>query len=299
MKHLSDKNLSPQEAQLFAQLDVHRLPQHIAVIMDGNGRWARKRRLPRIMGHRAGVRGVRHVAETAARIGIPWLTLYAFSAENWKRRPQSEVDFLMRLLKSYLKSEVAVMNRNNIRLEYIGRTHELPDDVQECMRWAREATAQNSGMVLTLALNYGARTELVDAFQSIVKAAANNGGLKHLNIDEELISRHLYTQHQPDPDLVIRTSGEMRISNFLLWQIAYAEIYVTNKLWPDFDGTDLLHAIADYQKRERRYGGLGAAGASPEVIAALEDAALASELRPEAQLSTPKEHKIPTVQRRR
>ena len=288
MKHLSEKKLTPQEARIFAELDPHRLPQHVAVIMDGNGRWARKRRLPRVMGHRAGVRGVRQVAETAARIGIPWITLYAFSAENWKRRPQAEVDFLMRLLKVYLKQEVPVMNRNNIRLEYIGRTHELPADVQEHMRWAREATAQNSGMVLTLALNYGARSELVDAFQAIVKAAANNGGLKHLNIDEELISRHLYTHHQPDPDLVIRTSGEMRISNFLLWQIAYAEIYVTEKLWPDFDGTDLLHAIADYQKRERRYGGLGTAGASPEVLAALEDAELGSELNGEESVSVSK-----------
>ena len=259
MKHLSEKKLSPEEARIFAQLDPHRLPQHIAVIMDGNGRWARKRRLPRVMGHRAGVRGVRQVAETAARIGIPWVTLYAFSAENWKRRPQSEVAFLMRLLKAYLKSEVPVMNRNNIRLEYIGRIHELPADVQEHMRWAKDATAQNTGMVLTLALNYGARTELVDAFQAIVKAAANNGGLKHLNIDEELISRHLYTHHQPDPDLVIRTSGEMRLSNFLLWQLAYAEIYVTPTLWPDFRGQHLLEAIAEYQNRERRYGGLGSA----------------------------------------
>jgi len=287
MKHLNQKKLSPEEARIFAQLDPHRLPQHIAIIMDGNGRWARNRRLPRFMGHRAGVRGVRHVAETAARIGIPWVTLYAFSAENWKRRPQSEVDFLMRLLKSYLKQEVPTMNRNNIRLEYIGRIQELPADVQEHMQWAKDATAQNTGMVLTLALNYGARSELVDAFQSIVKAAANNGGLKHLNIDEELIARHLYTYHQPDPDLVIRTSGEMRVSNFLLWQIAYAEIYVTNKLWPDFDGTDLLHALSNYQKRERRYGGLGNGGASPEVLAALEDAELASELE-----SDEHEHKV-------
>ena len=299
MKHLSQKNLSPEEARIFAQLDAHRLPQHVAIIMDGNGRWARKRRLPRFMGHRAGVRGVRHVAETAARIGIPWVTLYAFSAENWKRRPQSEVDFLMRLLKSYLKQEVPTMNRNNIQLEYIGRTQELPPDVREHMQWAKDATAQNTGMVLTLALNYGSRSELVDAFQSIVTAAANNGGLKHLNIDEELISRHLYTHHQPDPDLVIRTSGEMRVSNFLLWQIAYAEIYVTNKLWPDFDGTDLLHAISNYQTRERRYGGLGNAGASPEVLAALEDAELTSELAPEEEDSEVKVRKSLSTTRRR
>ena len=256
MKHLSEKKLSPDEARILAELDPHRLPQHIAIIMDGNGRWARKRRLPRVMGHRAGVRGVRQVAETAARIGIPWVTLYAFSAENWKRRPQSEVDFLMRLLKVYLKQEVPVMNRNNIRLEYIGRTHELPPDVQEHMQWAKDATAQNTGMVLTLALNYSARSELVDAFNSLVKAAACNGGIDHLRVDEQAIAQHLYTRHLPDPDLVIRTSGEMRLSNFLLWQLAYAEIYVTPTLWPDFRGQHLLEAIAEYQKRERRYGGL-------------------------------------------
>ncbi len=242
--------------------------------MDGNGRWARRRHLPRFMGHRAGVQTVRRIAETAVNSGIPWLTLYAFSVENWKRRPQAEVNFLMGLLKTYLKSEVPVMNRNNIRMTYIGRTHELPEDVQEIMRWTAEATSRNDGMVLTLALNYGARLELVDAFQSILKTAQRNGGLAHLQIDEELIARHLYTCQQPDPDLVIRTSGELRVSNFLLWQIAYSEIYVTSKLWPDFKGTDLLLAIADYQKRERRYGGLGNAGASPEVLSALEDASL-------------------------
>src|SRR5262245_24075711 len=165
MKHLrrnsTPPKLSGEEARVFAQLDLLRLPQHIAIIMDGNGRWARHRHLPRFLGHRAGVQAVRQVVETAARIGLPWLTLYAFSAENWKRRPQSEVDFLMRLLKTYLKAEVPVMNKNNIRLAYIGRTHELPEDVQSCMDWARDATSQNTGMVLTLALNYGARIELV------------------------------------------------------------------------------------------------------------------------------------------
>lgn len=234
------------------------MPKHIAIIMDGNGRWAKKRHLPRIAGHRQGVLSVREVVETASRIGIPCLTLYAFSVENWKRRPATETGFLMGLLRRYLKKEVPLMLENNIRLEYIGRQHELPPEVQEVMDWARGTTAKNTGMRLTLALNYGARTEIVDAFQSIVRTAQANGGLSADKIDEELVSRHLYTSQFPDPDLVIRTSGEMRLSNFLLWQLAYAEIFVTEKLWPDFGGTDLLGAIAEYQKRERRYGGLGA-----------------------------------------
>jgi undecaprenyl diphosphate synthase len=247
--------LSRKEAAVYAKLDPHRLPHHIAIIMDGNGRWARSRHLPRVAGHKAGVDAVRSTVETAARIGVPALTLYAFSAENWKR-PHLETSFLMRLLRQYLKKEVPTLNRNNIRLEYIGREHELPAEVRERMNWAREATARNGGMVLTLALNYGARSELVDAFNAIVKKAANNGGVEHLRIDEDAVHAHLYTAHLPDPDLVVRTSGELRLSNFLLWQVAYAEIYVTQTLWPDFRGEDLLEAIAEYQKRERRYGGL-------------------------------------------
>jgi undecaprenyl diphosphate synthase len=248
--------LDRKEAKVYASLDPDKLPRHIAIIMDGNGRWAKRRHMPRVAGHRAGVAAVRSTVETAARIHVPALTLYAFSAENWQRRPATETGFLMRLLRHFLKQEVPTLNNNNIRLEYIGRKHELPAEVQERMQWAREATAKNTGMVLTLALNYGARLEIVDAFQSIVKAAATNGGLNHLKIDEETISRHLYTSNLPDPDLVIRTSGEMRVSNFLLWQIAYAEIYVTDILWPDFRGVSLLEAIADFQKRERRFGGV-------------------------------------------
>jgi len=248
--------LDRKEAEVYSQLDPQRLPRHIAIIMDGNGRWARQRHLPRIAGHRAGVQSVRSTVETAARVHVPALTLYAFSAENWKRRPRSEVDFLMTLLRRYLKAEVPTLNKNNIRLEYIGRQHELPPKVQERMAWAREATAQNTGMVLTLALNYGARLELVDAFNNILSAALNNGGLGHLEIDEEIIEKHLYTRNLPDPDLVIRTSGEMRLSNFLLWQVAYAEIYVTPTLWPEFRGSHLLEAVSEFQKRERRYGGL-------------------------------------------
>ncbi len=262
MRGIVPAGLNRKEAALYQLLDTKKFPRHIAIIMDGNGRWAHQRHLPRIAGHRAGVTAVRSTVETAARIGISSLTLYAFSTENWQRRPHTEVDFLMRLLRHYLKQEVPTLNKNNIRLEYIGRQHELPPAVQERMNWAREATAANTGLRLTLALNYSARLELVDAFHGIAQAAAHNGGLAHLKIDEELVSRHLYTRHLPDPDLVIRTSGEMRLSNFLLWQSAYAEIYVTPTLWPDFRGIHLLSAIADFQKRERRYGGLGSNGNS-------------------------------------
>ena len=259
MTTLQDKvpaGLDRKEVEVYRRLDPARLPQHIAIIMDGNGRWAKRRHMPRVAGHRAGVAAVRSTVETAARIHIPALTLYAFSEENWKKRPASEVGFLMGLLSRYLKAEVPTLNKNNIRLDYIGRQHELPAEVQERMNWARQATAQNTGMVLTLALNYSARSELVDAFRAIVEAASRNGGVDHLGIDEEMVSRNLYTRHLPDPDLVVRTSGEMRLSNFLLWQLAYAEIYVTSTLWPEFRGVHLLEGIAEYQKRERRYGGL-------------------------------------------
>ena len=250
------QGLDRKEAEVYRRLDPARLPKHIAIIMDGNGRWAKRRHMPRVAGHRAGVAAVRSTVETAARIHIPALTLYAFSEENWKKRPKTEVGFLMGLLSRYLKAEVPTLNENNIRLEYIGRQQELPADVQERMEWARAATSRNTGMVLTLALNYSARSELVDAFRSMLHAASQNGGIDHLHIDEDTVARHLYTRDLPDPDLVVRTSGEMRLSNFLLWQLAYAEIYVTPTLWPDFRGTHLLEGIAEFQKRERRYGGL-------------------------------------------
>ena len=263
MQSTAPAGLDRKEAEVYQRLDPARLPKHIAIIMDGNGRWARRRHLPRIAGHRAGVSAVRSTVETASSVGIAALTLYAFSEENWKKRPKSEVDFLMGLLGRYLKAEVPTLNKNNIRLEYIGRQQELPPSVQDKMEWARQATAGNTGMVLTLALNYSARSELVDAFRSLVATAASNGGLHHLKIDEDMVSRHLYTRHLPDPDLVIRTSGEMRLSNFLLWQLAYAEIYVTDTLWPEFRGVHLLEGIAEYQKRERRYGGLNDEGSHP------------------------------------
>ena len=247
--------LSEEERAVYARLKPERMPQHVAIIMDGNGRWARRRSLKRFLGHQQGARSVQLVTETASRIGLPWLTLYAFSLENNLRRPRSEVSFLMRLLKSYLESNLQRMMDNNVRIRYIGRTRELPPEVQEKMRWAEEATARNSGTTLTLALNYGGRSELVDAFRALA-AETRQKQLSPEQITEEDIHRHLYTAHMPDPDLLIRTSGEMRISNFLPWQIAYTEIFVTERYWPDFRGLHLLEAIEDFQRRERRYGGL-------------------------------------------
>lgn len=247
--------LTAEERAVYATLKPGCLPEHVAIIMDGNGRWAGHRSLKRFLGHQQGANSVQLVTETASRIGLPWLTLYAFSLENNLRRPRAEVNFLMRLLKTYLESNLQRMMDNNVRLRYIGRTHELPVEVQEKMRLAEEATARNTGTTLTLALNYGGRSELVDAFRSLAVEMKH----KHISperITEEDIHRHLYTAHMPDPDLLIRTSGEMRLSNYLLWQVAYTEIFVTDRLWPDFRGIHLLEAIADFQCRERRYGGL-------------------------------------------
>jgi undecaprenyl diphosphate synthase len=248
--------LTTEERAIYATLKPERLPEHVAIIMDGNGRWAGGRSLKRFFGHQQGAKSVQLVTETASRIGLPWLTLYAFSLENNLRRPRAEVNFLMRLLKSYLENNLERMMANNVRIRYIGRISELPVEVQEKMRWASEATAHNTGTTLTLALNYGGRSELVDAFRALA-AEMEQKQITPDRICEEDIHRHLYTAHMPDPDLMIRTSGEMRISNFLPWQIAYSEIFVTNRLWPDFRGIHLLEAIADFQRRERRYGGLG------------------------------------------
>jgi undecaprenyl diphosphate synthase len=248
--------LTADERAVYSTLKPERLPEHVAIIMDGNGRWAGRRSLKRFLGHQQGAKSVQLVTETASRIGLPWLTLYAFSLENNLRRPRAEVNFLMRLLRAYLESNVQRMMDNNVRMRYIGRTHELPPEVQDKMRWAEDMTSRNTGTTLTLALNYGARSELVDAFRGLAAEMRQ----KHITPDritEEDIHRHLYTAHMPDPDLLIRTSGEMRISNYLLWQIAYAEIYVTDRLWPDFRGIHLLEAIAAFQRRERRFGGIG------------------------------------------
>jgi undecaprenyl diphosphate synthase len=240
---------SPEES-LARQVNFDRLPQHIAVIMDGNGRWAAQRHLPRVEGHRAGIDSVREIVETSARIGIPVLTLYAFSVENWKR-PATEVSTLMSLLKRYLRLELNTLLRNNIRFKVIGRFSELAPDVQSELKAAEDRTASNAGMQFNIALNYGGRAEIVEAARRMLAAKIDPNEL-----DETRFAGFLYTADQPDPDLLIRTSGEMRVSNFLLWQIAYAEIWVTDTLWPDFRKRHLLEAIIDYQKRDRRYGGI-------------------------------------------
>jgi undecaprenyl diphosphate synthase len=249
--------LSPgqREWRLATQLDPKRLPGHIAIIMDGNGRWARQRNYPRILGHKAGISSVRTVVEACAQIGIEALTLYAFSVENWKR-PRHEVEGLWRLLRFYLRRELPSLMRNEVQLVAIGRTESLPAAAQDELQNAIEKTSSNRGMRLNLAINYGGRTELVDAVNTMLDNARLEGNLDSLEITEEAIAEHLYTAGLKDPDLLIRTSGEMRISNFLLWQIAYSELYVTDTLWPDFGRMDLLEALAEYQLRDRRFGGL-------------------------------------------
>ena len=242
---------SPEEA-LVRQVDFDRLPRHVAVIMDGNGRWAAQRHLPRVEGHRAGIDSVRDIVESSARLGIEVLTLYAFSVENWKR-PASEVSVLMSLLKRYLRSELNTLLTNNIRFRVIGRKDDLAPDVRKELDDAESRTASNGGMLFNIALNYGGRAEIVDAAHRAIAE-----GIAPEALDEERFGRLLYTGGQPDPDLLIRTSGEMRVSNFLLWQIAYAEIWVTDTLWPDFRRHHLLEAIRDFQKRHRRYGGINA-----------------------------------------
>jgi undecaprenyl diphosphate synthase len=237
------------EAALLSRVDFSRLPRHIAIIMDGNGRWARMRSLPRVDGHRAGIAAVRDVVETSARLGLEVLTLYAFSVENWKR-PRLEVNTLMSLLREYLRNELRTLLDNKIAFNVIGRTEELNDAVRRDLDEAREATKGNRGLLFNVALSYGGRAEIVDACNRLLRERPRDGAV----VDEEIFARYLYTAGQPDPDLLIRTSGELRISNFLLWQIAYAEIWVTETLWPDFRRGELLQAIVDYQKRERRYG---------------------------------------------
>ena len=235
---------------LVEQVNFDRLPIHVAVIMDGNGRWAAQRHLPRVEGHRAGIDAVRQTLETAARLGVEVLTLYAFSIENWKR-PAAEVRTLMLLLKRYLRAELNTLLSNNIRFRVIGRVEDLAHDIQDELRVAMDRTHHSTGMLFNIALNYGGRAEIVDAARRAIAA-----GLRPEELDEERFAGFLYTAGQPDPDLLIRTSGEMRVSNYLLWQIAYAEIYVTETLWPDFRRRHLLEAMLAYQKRERRYGGI-------------------------------------------
>jgi undecaprenyl diphosphate synthase len=243
-----------EEEELLRKIDFSNLPQHIAIIMDGNGRWAKQRGLKRVVGHKEGVKAVREVTETSARLGIKVLTLYAFSNENWKR-PQYEINTLMKLLREYLHKELPTLMKNNIALHPIGRIYRLPKSVVKDLEHVKEQTKNNTGLILNLALSYGARTEITDAFHKLYQALTEKK-LKIEEVNEEIIDTFLYTKGQPHPDLLIRTSGEMRISNFLLWQIAYSEIWVTSAFWPDFSKKDLLTAIIDFQKRERRYGGL-------------------------------------------
>ena len=230
------------------------LPTHVAIIMDGNGRWAKARHLPRVEGHRNGVESVRAVIRAAGEVGVKYLTLYAFSVENWNR-PKDEVDTLMKYLARFLKNEIGELNRNNVRLEAIGQIWRLPEAVQEQLVKTRAALARNTGLTLVLALSYGSRTELVEAARSIAEKV-KAGGLEPAEINERLVSEHLYTRHHPDPDLLIRTSGELRVSNFLLWQISYAEFVITPTLWPDFRKAQFFEALEEYARRHRRFGGL-------------------------------------------
>jgi undecaprenyl diphosphate synthase len=254
------------EADLVGRIDFDRLPRHIAIIMDGNGRWARQRSLPRVAGHRAGIAAVRDVVETSARIGCEVLTLYAFSVENWQR-PRAEVSTLMSLLREYLRKELKTLLQHDIAFNVIGRIEELAEPVRRDLEETRAATRDNRGLLFNIALSYGGRTEIVDACNRLLRERGTPvvPGKAPEPIDEATFERYLYTAGQPDPDLLIRTSGELRISNFLLWQIAYSEIWVTETLWPDFRRGELLQAIVDYQKRERRYGRVGP---SPRSVAA-------------------------------
>ena len=243
-----------REEALLNNIVWDRLPRHVAIIMDGNGRWAAQRGQPRIAGHRAGVEAVRAAVDTGARLGLQALTLYAFSTENWKR-PRYEVDALMRMLRRYIRMELDEIDRQNIKFQTIGRTCALAENVRSEIARATEQTSRNKGMVLSVALNYGGRAEIVDACRAAVRRLIDEGAAPD-EITEERIERELYTRNLPELDLLVRTSGELRISNFLLWQNAYSEIHVTETLWPDFRRVHLLEAIVDYQSRDRRFGGL-------------------------------------------
>jgi len=247
-----------EEMQILRSLDLARLPRHIAIIMDGNGRWAGRRHLPRVAGHRAGIASVRDVVEASARLGLEAITLYAFSKENWKR-PRAEVETLMQLLREYLRRELETLQKNRIRFRVIGAIEELVAPVREELERGMAATSGNDGLLFNIALSYGGRAEIVEACRRLLSEAAS-GRVDPASLDEATFARFLYTAGVPDPDLLIRTSGELRVSNFLLWQIAYAEIWVTETLWPDFRRRELFRAIADFQKRNRRYGGIGAGG---------------------------------------
>ena len=231
------------------------IPRHIAIIMDGNGRWAKSRGLPRIKGHERGADAVRECVEGCGELKVEFLTLYAFSAENWQR-PKTEIIALMHLLEKFLKEKTPELLEKNVRLQAIGRLTDLPASCQKQLHTSIAATAGNTGLTLILALSYGARLEIIDGIKSLLRQI-EEGHIDKAMIDVEMFSKHLYTRYYPDPDLLIRTSGEMRLSNFLLWQLSYTEMYVTPKLWPDFTKQDLLAAVEEYGQRQRRYGGVG------------------------------------------
>lgn len=243
-----------KENTVLENLDLDKIPQHIAIIMDGNGRWAKLRGMPRAMGHRAGVEALREVVKTCNALEVEYLTVYAFSTENWKR-PQSEIGILMSLLKEYVRKELGELHANNVRIKVLGNVGQLPDDVQDAVLAACLKTKDNTGLKFNLALNYGGRSELIQAVKKIVEDV-QNGKLQTEEINEDIFEDYLYTEGCPDPDLVIRTSGEMRLSNFLLWQAAYSEIVVVNECWPDFNEKSLIEAVRIFQNRERRFGGI-------------------------------------------
>ncbi|MTI82231.1 MAG: isoprenyl transferase [Firmicutes bacterium] len=253
-KYRGDINVPTDAEQIMQSIDRDKIPRHIAIIMDGNGRWAQKRGMPRTFGHKAGVESLREIVKACNELKIGVLTVYAFSTENWKR-PKDEVNALMNLLVEYIYKEIDELDQNKVQIRSIGRVHKLPDKCQKAVSFARERTADNDGLVFNLALNYGGRSELVDTTRAIARKVADNQ-LPIESIDEQLITAHLYTAGLPDPDLLIRPSGDYRISNFLIWQLAYTEFWHTDVMWPDFRRLDLLRAIYGYQNRERRFGGL-------------------------------------------
>lgn len=254
MKEFVNSILSKNNSIYYKKLDKSRLPYHVAVIMDGNGRWAQEKKLPRAVGHRTGMESLRAVVKLCSKLGIKILTVYAFSTENWKR-PQEEVNVLMGLLYEYIKKELDELNREQVQIRAIGRIEELPMKAQQEINRAQKMTAHNNKLILNIALNYGGRTEIVDAVRKTARLVAE-GTIKPEDITEEVLQKHLYTGNLPDPDLLIRPAGELRISNFLLWQIAYTEFYITNVYWPDFREEEFLKALIAYQNRNRRFGGL-------------------------------------------
>lgn len=254
MRRSSEKETEASEEELKTRLDPTRIPRHVAIIMDGNGRWALRRGMPRAYGHRAGVESLRDVVRVSSEIGLRVLTVYAFSTENWKR-PQEEIDVLMNLLVEYLHKEIEELFRNNVTVRAIGKIDELPAHARKAVATAHERTKDNTGLILNIALNYGGRTELVEAVRAISAKVARNE-LSPDDIGQETISQHLYTAGQPDPDLLIRPSGDYRVSNFLLWQLAYTEFWLTDVMWPDFRRIHLIKALVDFQRRNRRFGGL-------------------------------------------